>query len=336
MMRAENVFFNLVTNENSTTELLCNFMKYASFRNAFIAMLFGPGFISDSAPFEAFSTQVDLDECGQPDMMIETGDFVALIEVKAEAHQGLTVNQPEGYLRHLKGRSETAKWLVFLVPKEWKFLPDLKRNKEFAAGLASEPDRIRTRVLYWDQVITLLNQSENEAERPFLQELRALLRMRFEVEPVKLTMEEISMVYSTAFPSALKNLQQLVDNVAKLGSSVAKIRSSRSRSLFPEDYGIYLLNEIGKEAFWFGVWGDYWLKSGRPLCFGVKEGWGSEVHQAFTRTYPEAKPFNYGYTIGWIEPEVIDQSDSAARVWEVIAPGATATVEASNARIALR
>ena len=34
--REENIFYNLIKNETSLTEVFCNFMKYKIFRNLFI------------------------------------------------------------------------------------------------------------------------------------------------------------------------------------------------------------------------------------------------------------------------------------------------------------
>lgn len=37
--REENIFYNLIKNETSLTEVFCNFMKYENFRNLFIDMI---------------------------------------------------------------------------------------------------------------------------------------------------------------------------------------------------------------------------------------------------------------------------------------------------------
>ena len=37
--REENIFYNLIKNETSLTEVFCNFMRYESFRNLFIDMI---------------------------------------------------------------------------------------------------------------------------------------------------------------------------------------------------------------------------------------------------------------------------------------------------------
>ena len=37
--REENIFYNLIKNETSLTEVFCNFMRYENFRNLFIDMI---------------------------------------------------------------------------------------------------------------------------------------------------------------------------------------------------------------------------------------------------------------------------------------------------------
>ena len=37
--REENIFYNLIKNETSLTEVFCNFMRYENFRNLFIDII---------------------------------------------------------------------------------------------------------------------------------------------------------------------------------------------------------------------------------------------------------------------------------------------------------
>lgn len=125
MSRIANVFYNLVTDENSTTELLCNLMRFTAFRRPLLAR-----FLSDTCAckvsWEDIDTQVHLPNCGCPDLLIENDELLALVEVKVKQNQGLTDNQPEGYFAFLLQNHAPQRWLVFLVPKRWEHLQSLE------------------------------------------------------------------------------------------------------------------------------------------------------------------------------------------------------------------
>jgi len=127
MARIPNIFHNLVTDEDPTTELLCNLMRFAAFRRPLLAR-----FVSDvmaaQIRYEDIETQVDLDGHGRPDLVITNDNIHALVEVKVTQHRELTDNQPDGYFSFLSKDKTPERWLVFLVPKGWQHLsPDISR-----------------------------------------------------------------------------------------------------------------------------------------------------------------------------------------------------------------
>ena len=77
MPRVENVFYNIVTNENSTTELLCNLMRFPEFRVQLLGLIL-PGANLSGVGWDDIDTQVDLGAYGRPDMEVRRREFTRL------------------------------------------------------------------------------------------------------------------------------------------------------------------------------------------------------------------------------------------------------------------
>jgi len=112
-----------------------------------------------------------------------------------------------------------------------------------------------------------------------LSEFIQLLIGRVAPRLVTFSHEELNMLFSGQIPSALLQLQGVVDGVKECGS-VFKVRREGSTSLCPSEYGLYFQDAQGRDAFWFGVWTLFWTEHRFPLCFGVAERWGPEVMEA--------------------------------------------------------
>ena len=99
MPRVQNVFHNIVTDENSTTELLCNLLRFDDFRAPFLKLIL-PDFDSSEIAWDHIETQIDHGKFGRPDIQIRNGSLLALIEVKVVASLDTTKNQPDGFVNH--------------------------------------------------------------------------------------------------------------------------------------------------------------------------------------------------------------------------------------------
>lgn len=90
-----NIFYKVVNNENTTTELLCNLLQFPVFLNGVLKML------SDDIEFTEdieVETQYSINYGkGYPDIRMHSDQVELLIEVKID-HAPLTDNQPKGYL----------------------------------------------------------------------------------------------------------------------------------------------------------------------------------------------------------------------------------------------
>jgi len=322
MPRADNVFYNLVTDENSTTELLCNLMRFEAFRLSFLRL-----FLSDAAAsdlhWDDIDTQVELPSGCRPDLQIKNERFIALIEVKVSPGLGLTQNQPTAYIEYLLSEDFPERWLVFLVPKAWAHRSSLNLLLEGNAG------GVHTQIVYWEDIVNAIERDNLGATNEFLNEFCQLLVARVAARPVTFSAKEVPMLFSTEVPTALSKLQQLIDGVRGRGT-VYKVQPSASKALCPTEYGMYFRDSLGKDVFWFGVWTKFWMENNRPLCFGVSETWHLSVQQAFLQAYNGPTKRFERYIVGWIEAEVLAKQDAVDQAWAVLSPLVEATVAAGN------
>jgi len=328
MPRAENVFYNLVTDENSTTELLCNLMRFSAFRIPFLR-LFLPEATATEVVWEDFDTQLATTGGGRPDLQIRNNDFVALIEIKVSAGLATTPHQRRGYFEFLRKQDARECWLIFLVPRNWAHRDELNRELAELAGTVGPGKTIGARVIHWNDVIDVIEKNDLAALNPFLNDFHKLLAARFAPKFVAFTAREMQMLFSNEIPSALARLQQIVDAVRDR-STMGRVKASASRSLCPSEYGLYFLDDHNQTVFWFGVWTDFWKTQGTPLCFGVTENASEAVRQAFLDSYPGQKKHFEKYILGWFGPEVLSAENAIDEIWAALTPVVEATIAAGS------
>jgi hypothetical protein len=330
MPRTENVFYNLVTDENSTTELLCNLMRFAAFRIPFLRLFLSEASASDVS-WDDIDTQIDFSSCGRPDLCIQNERLAALIEVKVTPGLGLTENQPKGYLEYLLRGDVPERWLVFLVPRAWAHLEYLNSILSVTAesgGSAASLSNIHTRIIYWEDVVEIIEENDLGKLNPFLNDFCELITARIAPRPVVFSPREVLMLFSNEIPTALSNLQLLVDGV-KGRCTICKVRPSASRSLCPEEYGMYFDDAQDKPVLWFGVWTTFWKEYGMPLCFGVSESWGAAV-QSFLSSYKGPTKRFKKYIVGWISQEALASDNAIDSIWAQLSPIIEAGIAAGS------
>jgi hypothetical protein len=328
MPRAANVFYNLVTDENSTTELLCNLMRFSAFRIPFLR-LFLPEVAAGDVAWEDFDTQLATTDGGRPDLQIRNPGIVALIEVKVSAGLAPTPHQRRGYFEFLLKQDARECCLIFLVPRNWAHREELNRGLAELAGTVGPEKKNGARVIHWNDVIDLIEKNDLAALNPFFNDFYELLVARFAPKFLAFTVREMQMLFSNEIPSALGRLQQIVDSVRDR-STMGRVKPSASRSLCPSEYGLYFLDDHNREVFWFGVWTDFWKAQGAPLCFGVTESASEAVRQAFLGTYPGQKKHFEKYILGWFGPDVLSAENAIDEVWTALAPVVEATIAAGS------
>lgn len=331
MPRISNIFHNLVTDEDSTTELLCNLMRFAAFRRPLLARFLSEASAKQIA-YEDVETQVDLGRFGRPDVIIRNDELCALVEVKVTQYQGPTGSQPEGYFSFLLKDKTPERWLIFLVPEGWVYL----RSLEESLGLLNAAHRdgsIRTRVMYWEDVLAVIEENDLQALNPFLGEFHQLLVARLRPMATVFSKMEVIMLFSKDFRaalSALRNLDQLIGQIQEKSSAYKKSRLERTRALCPEYYGVYFRNARDENVLWFGVWTEFWRQEGIPLCFGVDDKWPTEVREAFRVSYKGSTKRFQNWTLGWVSQEALASDDVVEQVWAQLSRVLEAVVSAGE------
>jgi hypothetical protein len=268
-MSRSTVFDNLVTNENSATELLCNAMRFDPLRRALLALFFsdeGGSEIGD----DDIHTQVSVDQ-GRPDLVVANDDVCAFIEVKVVEHCGLTLNQPDGYFKCLLKDKRPQRWLVFLVPSGWVYSDSLNRSLKLL-GDTYPGCGIQTRIVHWEAVIAVFRTTSlrNERLSPILDEFTGLFSSWFEPRSIMFSKDNVQTLFSKDFAAAFSDLLELIRQIGAKGRTICKC-SERS---FGE---LYFKNDQGEYLLWLGFWPDFWKKEGIPLSFGVKNDWSEGV-----------------------------------------------------------
>jgi hypothetical protein len=320
MPRNQSVFHNVVTDENSTTQLLCNLLQFDDFRAPFLELIL-PGVDSSEVVWGHIDTQIVYDKCGRPDIRIRNESVLALIEVKVGQNTDCTENQPKGYMDFLRERNEPIRRLVFLVPSDWFKLDELRRELQSLQSIGADGRRVDTSIVTWDDVVKMIDAYVHVLDKgkPFIEEFRRRLVGWVVPKPMAFKSDEIGM------------LQQVIVGIKRAaeakGYKVRREGPGESREYGFWD-GLYFLNLGSKDSFYFGVWGLFWEEHGFPLCFGVRETWGKEVEKAFIVTYERGvKPYRK-YLLGEIDKQVLDRPDVVSEIWSFIEPIVKATVAA--------
>jgi hypothetical protein len=315
MSRLPNIFYNVVNDEDSTTELLCNFMRFTAFRRAFLN-LFLPNNLASEVMWDAVETQVDLSGFGRADVVIQNDVLTALIEVKTTYERDLTENQPSGYLAYLSRHTRnTARepWLVFLVPGKWAHRAYL--DEALQSAMNSHARDVKTKVITWEQVIAIVEDNGLHSLSPALNDFSELIASQIAPKPVVFTMKEVIMLFSNEIPTALSKLRKLVDDIQAL-SATYNVRPSNSK----DEYGFYMYDAEGQKVFWFGLWLPFWQRHELPLSFGVAEKWPLTAREAFAKAYSgPTKQFDK-YAAGSVPQECFASDNAVDAVWQRVQP----------------
>ncbi|MDF1548645.1 MAG: hypothetical protein P1P88_12540, partial [Bacteroidales bacterium] len=147
MNNKANIFINTIQNENCFTELFTNFLKYDDFRYFFLKLLINVNEIS--VEYEDFTTQINLGQFGQPDIILSTPEIEFLFEVKVFPSTKLTKNQPLGYLNYLNSevRRDKYKRLIFILPNSYAEIAYLKAHN--------------VDIVSWEMIINMLEKLPN-------------------------------------------------------------------------------------------------------------------------------------------------------------------------------
>jgi len=351
LLLGKSIFDRVATKEDDYTQLLCNLMQRPEpegerLRTEVLAKLLGDPAIASRVKPHQISTQVVISEIGRPDLVVESNEVRAAIEVKLNRHRRCTDPQMapnsddgnlEGYCRFLleSSANHKAKVLAFLVPGDWEYLSEKRR--ELAAFRKQYPS-VRTPVVLWEEIFGL---SKEFAIDPLHIEFWKLLQADFGA--VEFTTEEVQMaVNGEGLPITVFNkAAYLVDEIAeKCKQQFPKFSlDGPKHDKSGEEYGIHFYRQEARRDrdktffFWFGIWSAFWGRHGKALCFGVRNDKTAE-REAFLQSYSGERPVEFCdgerradsdvWTLGWI-PEADyfvtdDGLDPVAKIWDWLKP----------------
>ena len=263
MSERRHIFYNVVKDENSLTELLRNFLEYALFRQLFFQQVLKLPEVQVPAADE-ITTQRRLSDHGQPDIYIGTKDADIFIEVKVN-NVGLTDAQPAQYLEYLLESKKKHKQLFFLLPNGYWHKPEIeRREKEFYHAHPGQNSLVS--ILSWNDVIHLIDQYDLHRVSPLFADFRTLLKSWFEPPVVILNAHLIHRMFDKDIPALLIKLYATIDALSgTLGSEGYQISKKKSEN----EYGLYLYTREGTPLVYVGVWYSFRKETGSPFCLAV-------------------------------------------------------------------
>ncbi|MGI5881166.1 MAG: hypothetical protein ACOX6L_11425 [Syntrophomonadaceae bacterium] len=312
MGRIQNIFYGIVTSENSMTELLCNFMVYKPFRNSFLKL-----FIDNDIEhfyFDDFQTQYITDvNNSRPDMAIVNDEWEILVEVKTW-DTGLTNNQPNSYLDYLSNNQKPFKSLIFLVPNNYKHISDW--NQRVNAWHKSSKINISVKIIYWDQIISIIEHNDLNMLSEKFRDFYELLHSWFTIEPVIFNSLEVNYMFSSEIPKIIIKLYSIIDEVKEYFSQIYTV-SKTSNEL---EYGIYIKRRTDKKhILYLGVWYAFWEEYQFPLCIGVDiDDWPKDIVKKFSIAHKDKYIDTNGYRVIGIDKDMLNDDKCAEKIVDLI------------------
>lgn len=310
MTRPVNLFYRIVRDENSTTELLCNLLAFKSFRDCFLRKILPPESLDLLGAFDYghINTQFDFGENGIPDLVIDDEEnAIIVIEVKIR-DASLTDNQPKGYLKHLNSEKcpHKNKWIVLLAPESYARRSDWEDSvRDYGA--------IKNKMITWEEIISMVEEYDlgelNHGFKDFFNLLKSwyLCDVHFNTQEILIMFKEES---ARAFSKLLKTIDRVGDSFG--------IKRKDSLCEDEGEYGIYFKKD-GKNVFWFGWWLPFWVERGKPLCFGVIDSESTAHLQERFKNLHEGNCEMYNsLLLTWIEEKTFSQDNCAEEIIKII------------------
>jgi len=279
MTRENNIFYNLVKNETSVTELFCNLMSFKPFRLLFLNMIKEKGrdINLEKIGYDCFDTEISLgkDEKkhGRADILLSVDQNDEYIfEIKIESWCNLTGNQPESYLNYLNNDNER---LIFIIPENYYHIEEIcerwKKHTDYGADNIKENS-----IIFWEEILKKIKDAELDKLNLFISEFVEIMNSNwlyyeeidFTIEEVKLLelkeSEEDYLMENSNVPKLINKIFKVIEGV-KLSCDLKKDNVSQE----PDYYG-YLINNTTFKldddiAVWFGTQYDLWALKGCPV-----------------------------------------------------------------------
>ena len=274
--REENIFYNLIKNETSLTEVFCNFMRYENFRNLFIDIINEKiknkeNIIDKSkVKFQNFDTEVALNnqKNGRIDFQLKiNANKIYLFEIKIEIFTNLTDNQPQSYLDYLKELELESENLFFILPKGYFHLKKIKNHN----------------IIYWEDILKQIIEQKLDKENIFINEFCKILAYRwFDFKKIIFKENELDLIFSGKKEEGYKMLENV--NIPILMNKLFQIIVDTKVGYYKKDkesieqrydyFGYFLENskyEISdKLVIWFGIDYKIWEIKKNPIIIQIE------------------------------------------------------------------
>lgn len=309
-MREVNIFHNIITNENSCTELFCNLLADKIFRNTFLSRFLSKKQL-DTLSYNNIETQLGLqgDEKGRPDINISNENIELYIEIKID-NAPLTNNQPSSYLSALSAKSCVSKTLLFILPPDYIHLNEL--NKRITAFFDKYPKiQIETHVIQWGEIINIIKSNKILMKREHYVSFMNLLRAWYEIKLINFSKEEVKAMYE----KELLKLFHIVETVKDYNSKKCNPRISAGK----KEYGCYFKDAKGDTILYFGVWYPFWKKFNKPFCYGVSlKSTERKIVDKFTKAHKDYCLDYENWRMAWIDEDIYLEHKCSETIAKVI------------------
>lgn len=196
--RENNIFYRVLGNEDSVTEMFCNLLMFKPFREQFLSRILEKIkkiHTQDKAlnnltglTYDDIDTQIAIEE-GRPDIVILNEKIKIFIEVKITKYRELTDNQPEGYLADLGNKENANKTvaLFFLIPQGYYHIEEIKKRwQEWTKGNKGKENQPQWLLwsnnieedsffIYWEDIRDIIRDSQLDALNPIFQQFTVFL-----------------------------------------------------------------------------------------------------------------------------------------------------------------
>lgn len=309
-MRPPNLFYRLVTDEDSFTEAFVNALSNGVVRKSLVDFLRSRLPIGDlSFDYADISTQSVGKERERPDIVVENAKVYLAIENKIHPYTELTGNQPTGYLRRLSTLGkERARAIVFLVPREYRHTQTILERYE--AALDSVKDGIHFAIVFWEELLDAIETAISERWfNDFVDLARDLMNYR------SYPLDENDMQTLSNHAGSFVKLIHTVDNARRLLSSMGfKI----DEEVNEYSYGFHLRRRSdGAYLLYIGILYAQWVDRGEPLYFGFSRSeYDPKVIEAIeAKVTRRHKDFEEGWEYGTLVlKEIASQNDPAVAI----------------------
>ena len=255
-----NLFQNIVNDENSFTELLCNLMSFEhlQFKEKFFYFLE----IKNPEKYD-FDTQYRTDKeqnNGRPDLIISSDDTIFFIENKVN-NSRLTKNQPKGYLKELAKMNYKEKSLFFIIPKYYTHIDELnnkliKYNRDL---------KIYTKILFWDDFFEKCRKINFSETNDILSYFFQLIKEWFGYEHIALPKKGDIEMNVKEFGKQLLDFERTVYTIENLISSNGFMTKPHKGN--GGEIGFGISDKKNNSIGWFEIWTELWAAKGDIFVF---------------------------------------------------------------------